>query len=593
MRAARTCRTGRCRWGAFLALPLLLAASAAAVEVAEVRWGFDGSVVPERIGVLSLLLTNAEATAYDGVVTLHRTDGLGSRLGATHVEPCFVAPFTSRWVQFHPYVARGDEEWIVTLGKQQTRLRGPALGAPAAVCLRAPDDPFQRPGGLRSLPDNLFPTTLSATDGLASLVMDYAPLWEQPRRQALLDWLRRGGRLYLLRGQDGGYPGFAGELSVLNDPARRFRVGAGLVVRGDGARDKTDGVTLADAGLGPPVLESGDRASMWTLEDAVFQELGGLVRPEHNWTVIYISLALYMLLVSPINYIIGRKKAGFLRATLFFVAAVAGFAVLLSTLGRRGYGETSAVHSVSYARSLGGSAYDVTQWVNVFVRDGDYYKLTHQGDHNLYATCQGFERVNGVIRNGRQGEFLVDIPLFSSRSFLYRGKLEGPDLGVKVVRWGQEDGAEKVMLSTGEGFPLDVAEIWAFRDGRFYHTFHAGGRIGTTLDGGSDISSFLSKERLQLGEPYLHGYGSRGGGGDKDPERALRGQMRTLIARAIGGTKDFRYYLGGSREGKDHVQLFIYANMPGTFAVAGRDLGREVGYVLYHLDVFKPEEADG
>jgi hypothetical protein len=576
-------------------LPLLLLLAPApvfALDVQEVRWGFDGRVVPERVNVLSVLLTNKSGSAYDEVVTLHKTDALGQGLGAAHVEACFVAPFTSRWVQFYPYISGDDEHWVLTLGKQQKEMPSPRLGAPAVVCLSDLDDPFQRPAALHSFLDALFPTTVSATDGLHSLVVDYAPRWERPRRQALLDWLCRGGILHLLPGANGEFPQFSAELSVLNNPAQQFRVGVGLVVRHRVTRSEANEQFLSARGFPLLRLKSGNRVGPWRLEDGFFQALKGLVRPKHNWPVIYLTLFCYLVLVGPVNYLIGRKS-GFGRAVVFFFMTTAASACLLGVLGRRGYGETAAIHSLSYARSVGADQYDVTQWINVFVEHGDYYTLSHPGDHNIYSTCQDFEKVNGVLQSGVGGQFAVDIPVFSSRPFLHRGKMKGGDLGVKVAEWRQTDTLEKLTLSVGPGFPEKVAEMWALYHDRFYEMSRSEGRIRVDSYRGTDLATFLSPERVRVVVPVSGSYSDDSNRRDADSEQVLRGMVRPLIGRSIGGTESFSYYLDPAPPSADRVQLFIFAESPNSFALVGKGLGREKGYVLYHLDVLRPEDPNG
>jgi hypothetical protein len=35
--------------------------------------------------------------------------------------------------------------------------------------------------------------------------------------------------------------------------------------------------------------------------------------------------------------------------------------------------------------------------------------------------------------------------------------------------------------------------------------------------------------------------------------------------------------------------LFLFMRSPENFGITGAKFGREVGYVLYHIDLFKPE----
>jgi len=548
--------------------------------------------MPERVNLLSVLVTNATSTVYDGAVSIHRTTEMGARLGATHVQPCTVAPFSSRWLQFYPYLGNEREKWVIKLGRRIQELPRPKLAAPATICLRRPDELLGRARKLRAFPDNLFPATVTATDGLHAVVMDYAPRWEPMKRAAFLDWLRRGGTVHMLQAESGRYPDFRGELSVLNNPERRFRVGAGLVVRHRAFRHDVTEAFLAEAGFTAPTLKTSQEAYMWKPEDTFFHSLKGLVRPEYNWMLIYALLGVYVILVGPLNFIVGRKTRDFRWPLLLFLAAVVGFGWMLSVIGRRGYGESAAVHSISYARPLQADTYDVTQWENAFVLRGGYYTITHPGTHNLYSTCQDYEAVSGLIRSGREGSFRVDIPLYSSCAFLHRGKMKGHDLGLRVLEWQADGGLRRLKLSVGPGFPRDVMEMWVLHADRFYRMARKDGHIEMAAGRGQPLDSFLSEERLQMFRAF---YGPTPYGREEaeaEPDEVFKKMVRLLIARAIGGTSAFRYYVETPAQ-QDRVQLFILAPAPAGFKLAGKRLGRERGCVLYHLDLFKPEETNG
>ena len=60
------------------------------------------------------------------------------------------------------------------------------------------------------------------------------------------------------------------------------------------------------------------------------------------------------------------------------------------------------------------------------------------------------------------GHFDVDIPLYSSRPFLFRGVLPGPNLEAKIANWQTGQFA----IQTGAGFP-DAKEVWVRRADHF------------------------------------------------------------------------------------------------------------------------------
>ena len=97
---------------------LLGAGSASAIDVAEVRWGFDGRATPHSFNLLSVLVMNNGPTPFDGKLELCESIGGGRRVGAVLAEDLYVAPNSSRWIQFYPYVKEAYEEWWLQWGRR-------------------------------------------------------------------------------------------------------------------------------------------------------------------------------------------------------------------------------------------------------------------------------------------------------------------------------------------------------------------------------------------------------------------------------------------------------------------------------------------
>jgi len=571
-----------------LLLLLSVGSATAEVEVGEVLWGFDGKVVPQRINLLSIRLVNRGSEAVEGPAVVFKARGLGGRLGAQLVQQCYLAPGTTRWVQFHPYVGSAHDEWRLSIGDREEELRDPTLSAPATVWL----DPGDMGGqcGLKAFPENLFPTTVAATDGLCSVVLDHRPQrWQLARKTAFLDWLRRGGTLHLLSGDAGRPPIFSHDLSVLNTAGPRFRVGAGLVVRHQESRREMTLDLLAQRGFAPLKLAE-KSGSFRTFKDSIFEGLKGLVRPRHNWAAMYLALAVFMILAGPVNYLVGKKTRDFRITGVFFLVAVGGFALLLGYVGRRGHGEIPSAHTLSYARSLGGDTYDVTQWINAFAVRGARYAITHPATHNLYSTCQEAESVRGTILTGKAGFFEVDIPVCSSRAFLHRGKMKGHDMDLRVVEWPGEGG--KLVLAIGPGFPETVIEMWALYGGGFHRLRLQEGRLETSGGRGSEREGFLRAARERAQDIYDHGGGPWQSEDNRRPEEVFRAMIRPLMAQCLGGADSPPFVPTDPLSG-DRVELFIFAPAPESFRLTAKGLGSELGYVLYHVDVFRPEKPYG
>lgn len=564
-----------------LLILLALARVASALEVRETIWGFNGQATPGAFNPLSVLVENPATAPFDGALELVETRGGGS-VGARLVQPVFVAPFTARWVQFYPFVSR-ENEWLLSWGhraQERAEVATPKFTAPVRVLLADANDTFARPTKLRTFPENLFPPTVSATDGLASVVLDHAPRWEPAKREAFLDWIRRGGTLHVLHGADGKFPIFPDELAALNFESERVRVGAGAVVRHPFPRD-----AASDEKLGEPLpeLKNGKQVRIYSVESSFFQMLASFTRPDINWGFIYGLAVLYLGAVGPWHYLWGRKKKS--RVVLAaLLGIVVLFALLFGMVGRRGYGETASVHSLAWARALGGGRFDVMEWDNVFVTRGDFYALKHDAAHNLYGTPDENDGVNGRVTGGRDGGFDVDIPLYSSRAFVHHAVLKGDDTGVNVLEWDGGDRLTKLTLATPPGFPKNVLEVWARGRKEFYKLRVAGNRLELT-DTHQTAEAFFTEHTITP-TPAVRRFSENGK--TVDTETEYRASLPVLLARALGGTDQFQRYIESSPLPADCLQLFIFARSPDGFRVRAKGFDKQTGFVLYEQKIFKP-----
>ena len=269
---------------AFVLWLMLAVKCHAALDVGKPLWGFDGKVLPNAFTVMSIEVGNRGAQPFDGDLVLR---DLGS--GAPLKLAVFLAPGTSRWVQFHPYVGGYVPGWKLTWndGREREEDMGqPSTGAPATVLLADPDAPGMRAVRMRLFAENLFPTTVSATDGLAAVVLDHQPRWDAPRREAFLDWVRRGGTVHLLPGADGAAVQFTDDFSPLNitGSADRQRIGAGLVVRHTITRAEMTEQWLKEHGFAPPELREDGQQNMSDRDGFILHRLAAITRPRMSDT---------------------------------------------------------------------------------------------------------------------------------------------------------------------------------------------------------------------------------------------------------------------------------------------------------------------
>jgi hypothetical protein len=319
------------------------------------------------------------------------------------------------------------------------------------------------------------------------------------------------------------------------------------------------------------------------------RRLGAIVKPEHAWGAIYLVLFGYLVCLGLVNWLVGRRSRGFLLPTGFFLATVGLTSGLFSFVARRGSAVDEAVHTVSYARLIDGTAYDVTQWCNVFARRGAYYRITHPGGLSLYSTCQMFEAVRGRISAEGGGAFMVDIPVSSSRGFLHRCRMEAPDLGLRLARWEGSGSARKLEFGVGPGFPDNPERMWACIGGRFVSLVRRDSGLTAADAPYADRDSF-SGEALFRDDYYA--YGPYGNPERQDAREIFRNCAMPLLAWATGGTDDFRYSIPQAEADPDAVDVFVYAASPPQLHANDIGLGDEAGYVMYHVRLFRPEGTD-
>jgi hypothetical protein len=525
---------------------LCVAASACALEVKEARWGFDGRVVPERFNLLSVRVANPDNEPFNGIVRLQPINAF-EPVGAALAQPCYVVPFGERWIQFHPYIS-GNMHWRIFWGRrssQQFSLDPPAHSSPAVVVLAADNSMRARSSVWPVFPESLFPTTVAATDGLSALLLDHAPRWEAARREAFLDWLRRGGTVHVLPGA-GKFPS---ELGVLNGTEERSTMGNGCVMRHQLTLSQLTPAELARRGFVAPRLETTESASIHEMPTAtVLRALSGFTRPKISWGLIQALAFGYVFVLSLGQYVVIRKTRDYRCSLGLVIGSVAAFGALFAFVGSRGWSESNAVHSLAYARSIGGGQYVVTQWANLFVTRGAQYTIAHGNPHDLYATANDFEAVDGQIESGRNGRFVVDLPLYAHRSFLHQTRLADDSTNLTANALG----------------------FWQLYDGKVYDSL----ALAVTTE---PLGEFLSVSKLREAQRAAE-YNS------DNPERAIRAMAPLLIAWSLGGTPDFAEQIVSPAAPAGRTQLFVLRRAPPSFQLKSPPLRHQTGWVLYHLD---------
>jgi hypothetical protein len=580
----------------------------AAITIERVQWGFDGKAPERTFTPLSVLVQNNTPLEFEGTLTLTKLIQSTKPIDAAIERDVYVGPLSSRWVQFVPYVISDWEQWRLSWGKsadQRYDVPTPQIGEPATVLLYDPEDLQFAGGVLRRFEVNLFPASVTGTDALRGVVMDRPPRWQGARRQAFLDWLGRGGKVFLLQDEQGRFPRFPESLDPLNRGGDRFTVGAGTVQRiampvseltPDFVKQQilTDRVSGAGderyqqyrrssqfAGTAPLVNRSG-----WDRDTQMFIDLQTITRFARRWWVIYVLSLAYLFVVLPIVFRIGQEARDYRWVYVALLMSVGLFSYGFASLGRLGASEVNRARSVAVAHQLNEGLFDVTQWTCVGVRTGGEYTVEYSGTGQLYTTSQDMERIDGRIVAGPAAQMDLEIPPASTRTVLSRRRVPAPPLGLRVVMSASdEQGLSTLTIETGPQFPADPMTMLAAHGGRICQLQRVGEHLRLIPSTRRPLVSFLT-EHLELTQFV----GLRAGMMGKRPADSTQSDskvyeiaMRTLVGNSFGLRE--RVDLTRLQLPEGVVRVFVYAPQPTELQTDGASFPDTRGYVMYCVDL--------
>jgi hypothetical protein len=592
------------------------ASPAWALDLVDFRWGFDGKVVADRFNLLSVLVNNPTGDGFEGELRLQRRLFNGSPIDAPLVEPVYVGPNGERWVQFYPYFSEtGSDTWELQIVNRRGRreaslpLNSPRQGFPARVWL-ADSVGVSRTGlPIKPFPQVLFPPFVTATDSLQVMMIDSVPNWDEPRREAFLDWVSRGGIVLVFLGRNGQFPQFPSTLGVLNSPLESQAVGAGRVVRIGLTQSSLNEEQLKIIAENLPKRLQIDAAGKTTelapfdTEDDVQSSrtfgranwndssqqrsflavLKSMTRPEHNWPLLHLLFWCYIGLIFPGCYILGRKTGDYRVVYGVLLITVTVFSLLFGWVGRRGYGESTTVNSIGFAKPLRDGFFDVSQWSNAFVTNGGDYRIRHDGIGAIYSTTNFNEGVNGVIRNGAEAVFEVDIPPFSSREFVHRIKTKLPPIRLTLsdVKFVNNQ-LQSAVIHTDESWPKEVLYAGVITSNRIQPLWFGPSGSGAQQSTAKWDNVGLSlRQHLGLDQQSFQTWQMQ-----TAARQSYEQLITPLIGAALGVTTpaDAETYSVPA----DRLRVVVMARQPEeTRAV--EMYSNQVGYLLYVIDV--PVEA--
>ena len=589
------------------------------MRIVETIWGFDGRVVPGQFNPVSILLDNLSDDPIEGVVTLRGISGMVRDAGGLLSEQIYLSPHTTRWVQFYPYVNRYSSGWRLTVMSESGVVFAETLDQGRSVFEGISGDGDSRtnpavildrygfanrqPTSIKHMPDEEFPPYATATVPLSVLFLDHVPDWDSPRQQALVSWLKLGGQLHLLLDSNGEELRFPASMAELNEPFNTFTVGSGTVTRHDFQRGQ-----LTSQVVNPLVQQIGqqddpdavrmDQQTELQMRNSVadpggqdgdlFMQMRQLTQPQHAWWLIFLLSLIYVGLIFPGCWFFSQKK------TLHYLAtygAIAGLSILFSLIflfiGRRGYGESTVVHSLSIARFEDDTHCSIMQWNTLFVTDGDRYSMSAENQQALWASGMAEEQVDATIGSGNQGEFSVNIPPFSSQTLVNRRRVSLADWNLRLLEMnGTATELVSATIATGDGFPRakETRIVLLYGRNMYEGVYNAKEKTvsrGVSLQRLVDFCSF--RREIQFGGFW----GMRRSDPEDqrtDEQRFYDESLHALVSRSL--LDEMVAIPGAYRLPADRVRLMVYTPLPDTLTPELTANVLNSGRVLFVRDLF-------
>lgn len=558
----------------FVFLIALCGSVAADLKVeSKPNWGFDGTIQVEDFNLLTVEVFNNSEKNWEGSVWVKPIVGIQS-VDLPVIQPdLFIEPYGKRQLQFYVFVP-DRTEYNLAWGK----IRNGRLFAEDSYKIDSPKVSYKkvvvqltnlelnvRTVDLPTFDEQNFPSSATVLNPVKGFVLDHVPRWQKPQTQAFRDWLFGGGTLYLVSSDSASLLEFPASLSELNEPSDEFPVGYGRVIR-------TQESIKAERAKQNPNNTYKNLSSSGT----IFSLLKAMTTPDHNWGLIYTLASVYLLILFPGCWLLGRKKGDFRLTYTVVLATVALFSFGFHSIGKRGYGEETTVNSVAFVKPGQPGRWVVKQWSNLFITGGGDYDVTHEVDSSAISTGQHTEAVRGMAINQPAAAMRSDIPSFSNRTVIHTGVLKSQGFRPEATQIESTQGqlqALELSMPEGTQWPEMSSKIAIHRD-RIYDLSLSNGKLHMVGNG---------RQATQLEHNSLvynhYGWGNQAeitGAGYFDKAFWL------MVADDLG------LFHGENLEPttlpEDVVRVYLQTEMDSTFFAKGENFPQQVGKVLYSFD---------
>ena len=464
-------------------LLIIMAGQARALEVRDVRWGFNGAVKRNAFNLCSIDLENPTPDPFQGSVELKPSDGIGRGHDTAWTElNVYVGPGETRTVQFMPFVTSQAPNWEVSWGASNSERFSflhstREVSSQVAVQFYAAQGASSPLKGIEAFPEDDFPIGAAGTEVLGSVVLDHVPRrWDVVRNRAFRDWLGRGGRLYLIQDRNGKPLEFPSPLEELNLSADEFSVGQGVVIRHAIVQDASEIPGLISEVAQSAYDPNNPAANLNYSSDPsvdglsqLFQTMRSMVRPDHNWTLIFFLALIYLLILFPGIWLFSRKRGDFRITYALILGTVLVFSWFYAEIGKRGYGESTGLREMMVAYPLGNQRIALRKCGSLFVTEGGPYAISAHGEGAVFALDASMEfSGNAMVMNRPMAGIGADIPPFSACSFQESSVLPTQgDYSIQVKKLELNPSFQQIQVVLGTGIP-STAQVYLESQGNVY-----------------------------------------------------------------------------------------------------------------------------
>ncbi|MEZ5939883.1 MAG: hypothetical protein R3C18_00740 [Planctomycetaceae bacterium] len=590
-----------------LAMSLVLFCTAsvmAQLTVINRKLGWDNKLRPNTFNQIVIVVQNSGGSAWKGDVSLINRE----KHDFTLIEPSlFIEPGGERPISFVVFYRNGDD-FAIRLKEEGKPAYGMNLEVEGEL-LPSTDQPaivqitntfgVARNASVPLLEPEYFPTSVAGMAGLQAVLIEEVPEFQPAQNAAFLDWVYQGGELHIFDSTGAEPLEFPPALADLNQPFDSYDLGAGRVVRhkegiGNATKDFVDREIRR---VKPkPEKEETDEVQIDSYNynnyygspiTALFSPLQRITRPEHNWALIYFLAIVYLLLIFPGGYLLGRFKGDYRITYGAIIGVVLLFSLAFDFVGRRGYGEVTSYNYVAIARPASNGRSQVSQFGNVFVTAGGQYGITHVEENAVFSTGSDL-MVSGDDKasNRPLSTLTVDIPAFSDRPVLNTGVVDSSagSLSVQKLVWGETTVIPDTLIlkiDEPDKWPGEIIESRAIFGNRICR-MQPNGKDNLVLQRSTEQIHDYYNSNAYRGDYY---YGNQGHG---NREQLFRQTIAAALAydMRLFSEEDFEEFeLPANR-----IRIYTMAIGNEAFHVGGDFSPQQDGRVIYVHELTLPME---